>query len=259
MARRLGQHFLTDPRILDRIVALIEPDAADLVVEIGPGRGSLTRRLAHRVRTVVAVERDKELAERLSEQRIENVRVVYGDALKEDWQALAGPESARFKVIGNVPYYISTPLIHQALSYALVSCIVFLIQREVADRICAAPGNKDYGGLSVGVQAFSRPERAFRVAAGAFSPPPTVESTAVRLVRRADPLVPFDRREDFRRFVTATFSQRRKRIVRVLRNTTTLDASAALGVIGELGIDPDTRPEMLAPESLADLFVTIFR
>ena len=222
MARRLGQHFLTDPAILDRIVDAIDPRPGDVVLEIGPGRGSLTRRLAPRVARVVAIERDARLAALLggagsgergadeAKQRIpENVRVVCGDALKLDWSAELEPTpqtsaprsplpAPPFKVVGNIPYYITSPLIDRALSPPLPQVIVFLVQREVADRLCAVPVRKAYGALSVGVQALASAERVFLVRPGSFTPPPQVHSALVRITPSARPLLAPDEIAGFR-------------------------------------------------------------
>ena len=260
MSRRLGQHFLRDPRILDRIVTAISPDPSDVVVEIGPGEGALTARLAPRVKTVVAIEKDLELARRLS-GRAEwpNLRVIECDALKTDWQDVATQSRGAFKIIGNIPYYISTPLIHQALSYRNATVVVFLLQSEVGERICAGPGVKAYGGISVGVQSFAGAERLFKVPAGAFTPRPAVDSVVVRLTPLAEPLVPFDRRDAFRSFVTSLFGQRRKRMVRCLRNAQKMDAPSAEAALREAEIDPDARLETLSPKALADLFAAVSR
>ena len=208
MSRRLGQHFLHDPSILDRIVDALDPQPSDVVVEIGPGRGSLTLRLAPRVGRLVSIEKDATLVRRLQDDpAFAAVHVLAGDALTVDWHDACG--AASFKIAGNVPYYISTPLIHRALSYDRVPVIVFLVQREVADRIIAQPGSKTYGGLSVGVQTYAEVARLFTVAPGAFVPPPKVSSAVVRLTPREAPLLPRADRESFRRFVTAVFGQRR--------------------------------------------------
>jgi len=167
MGRRLGQHFLRDIAILDRIVDAIAPAADDTVLEIGPGDGTLTMRLLRRVARVVAIERDPGLAAGLHGR--DRLTVVTGDALEVPW-----PE--RTKVIGNVPYYITTPLIEKALTPPARPVTVFLVQKEVADRVVALPGGKAYGALSVGVQAVALAERLFVIRAGAFHPPPKVDS-----------------------------------------------------------------------------------
>jgi 16S rRNA (adenine1518-N6/adenine1519-N6)-dimethyltransferase len=267
-ARRLGQHFLTDRNLLRRIVDALEPAPGDVVLEIGPGKGSLTAELLGRGVRVVAIEKDTRLAAALDAGSVggtapASFRVVTGDALALDWHALVADgvvtsPAARvppFKVIGNIPYAITTPLIATALVPPLPSCIVMLVQREVADRLAAAPGSKTYGALSVGVQAMCRVEKLFTVRAGAFSPPPTVQSAVVRLTPRATPLIPSAEFAAFRAFVTACFSRRRKQLRNVLVAVTGRPAERVVAGIRALGLDPMARPETLAPE----VFVRLLR
>jgi 16S rRNA (adenine1518-N6/adenine1519-N6)-dimethyltransferase len=265
-AKRLGQHFLTDPELLRRIVDALDPSPDDVVLEIGPGRGSLTAQLAPRVARVVAIERDRQLARecgmRNAECGIDNVSVVEGDALKLDWHALLEPHLAlphsafrtpHFKVVGNIPYSITSPLLEKALTAPLPERIVFLVQREVAERVAAAPGGKAYGALSVGVQAACRAELLFRVPAGAFRPPPKVESALLRLTPLAAPLIAPEEGAAFRRFVTACFSRRRKQlrnVVMAAAGRTAAEVSAGLAV---LRLDPAARPETLPPAAFVRL------
>jgi 16S rRNA (adenine1518-N6/adenine1519-N6)-dimethyltransferase len=266
--RRLGQHFLRDPAILDRIVEALSPTTDDVVLEIGPGDGTLTRRLASRVGHVVTIEKDAALVRRLREgppSLPANVTVVEGDALRLDWHdtvltsAIGHRPSAighrpAFKIIGNIPYYITSPLIDLALRPPPPAVVVFLVQREVADRVTAVPGSKTFGALSVGVQAVARAERVFIVRAGAFVPPPRVDSAVLRLTPRSDALVTDAERGPFRTFVVALFGQRRKQIGRSLRDVAGLTAEGAAATCREVGVDPGVRPESLAPERLAALF-----
>jgi len=157
--RRLGQHFLSDPRILQRIADALEPTAAVTVLEIGPGSGGLTAALAARAGRVVAIEKDPDLVPGLR-ARFPDVTVVEGDALELDWHALGGPGAL---VTGNIPYNITSPLIDKALLPPRPPRIVFLVQKEVADRVTASAGESAYGALSVGVQAVARAERLFVV------------------------------------------------------------------------------------------------
>ena len=183
MGARLGQHFLFDPAILGRIAdaALVTP--SDHVLEIGPGKGTLTRELARRAGRVTAIERDARLAAALAAALAgSNVTVVPGDALKVAWPTAD-------VIAGNIPYQITSPLIARALEPPRPRHIVFLIQREVADRLAAAPGSDAYGALSAGVQLVASVERLFGVKAGAFRPPPRVESAVVRITPLAQPLV----------------------------------------------------------------------
>jgi 16S rRNA (adenine1518-N6/adenine1519-N6)-dimethyltransferase len=266
VGRRLGQHYLNDPAILDRIVDAIDPRPDDVVVEIGPGKGTLTRRLAPRVGETVAIERDPGLARELGVRsadfglsQLHRIRIVEGDALEADWLALVSqsairnPQSA-FKVIGNIPYYITSPLIEKALTPPFPSVIVYLVQREFADRLTAGPGSKEFGALSVGVQAVAAVERLFLVRAGAFSPPPKVDSAVVRLKVRDRPLVSPEEHPRLRIFLAAVFSQRRKQIVRGIRNVTQSGKEGAEKLLKELGIDPSDRAEVLGVQQLLDLF-----
>lgn len=264
MARpRLGQHFLTDPGILQRIVDALDPSERDVVLEIGAGKGSLTRELARRVGRVVAIEKDPSLAADLAqslqsagEELVGRVTVIRGDALELDWHRLADAAGAggSFKVAGNIPYYVTSPLLEKALLPPLPEVLVFLVQREVADRLRAEPGSKAYGALSVGVRVLARVERLFRVKAGAFRPRPKVDSAVVRLVPRKDPLVGLSEHEEFRSFVTALFTQRRKQLARGLRTLTEVEGEKVERWLAEAQVDPRRRVETLSPEELVALF-----
>ena len=253
--KRLGQHFLTDRSILERIVDALDPAPDDVVLEIGAGQGSLTGVLAPRVRTVIAIEKDRRLAHecgvRNAECGIDRLTVVQGDALRVDWHELVTPHSAlrtpHFKIIGNIPYNITSPLLDKALTPPLPERIVFLVQAEVAARIAAAPASKAYGALSVGVQALCRVERLFTVRAGAFRPPPRVDSALVRLTPLAEPLVAPAELAAFRAFVTACFSRRRKQMRNVVMAATGRAAAVVVAGLRELGLDAAARPETLGP------------
>lgn len=260
---RLGQHFLTDPGILRRTVEALDPSERDVVLEVGAGKGSLTRELARRVGRVIAIEKDRTLAADLAqslqsagEELGGKITVVPGDALELDWHRLASAAGAKtsFKVTGNIPYYVTSSLVEKALLPPLPEVIVFLVQREVADRLRAQPGSKAYGALSVGVQALARVERLFLVKAGAFKPRPQVDSALVRLVPRKDPLVSLSEYEDFRTFVTALFAQRRKQLCRSLRTITESEAEKVERWLAEARVDHRRRVETLSPEELVALF-----
>jgi len=247
---RLSQHFLSDVNLLNKIAAALEPAPTDVVLEVGPGRGSLTRVLAPLVARVVGVETDRELARSLSAQVPANVTVVSGDALELDWHALLDG-AFPFKVIGNIPYAITSPLIAKALEAPRPASIVYLVQREVASRLVARPGTRAYGALSVGVQALCTVDVVLRIPAGAFRPRPRVDSALVRLVPRTDPVVMPEEERPFRTFVTACFSRRRKQIVNALEAATEAPRAALLNVLDGLGVAPTIRPEALAPEVFA--------
>ena len=250
--KRLGQHFLNDRRILERIADALQLTGTETVVEIGPGRGTLTDILLQRAARVVAIELDAKLAAMLRARWAGEPRftLVEGDVLRTDLGAAAGGEYA---LVGNVPYYITTPILFQALQPPRPTRAVYLVQREVAERIVAPPGSKTYGALSVNVQAVARGELLFRVPPGAFTPPPKVDSAVVRITPRADPDVAPEREERFRALVQEAFGLRRKQMRRVVRTIAALDAERADAVLAGAGIDPEARPETLAPAAFARL------
>lgn len=251
--KRLGQHFLTDPRILGRIAQAVAPREGETVVEIGPGRGALTAALLMRAERVVAVELDRDLVALLRERFAGERRltVVEGDVLATPLSALAG--GAPFAVAGNVPYNITTPILFHALQPPRPARMVLLVQREVAERLAAAPGTREYGALTVNAQALAGVELLFGISPGAFQPPPAVESTVVRLTPRSEPDIGPALEESFRRFVVAAFGLRRKQMLRVLRTVTGMDAAAANDVLARCEIDPHSRAETLSPERFATL------
>ena len=252
MAKKsLGQHFLSDPRILGRIADALTTGPGDTVLEIGPGRGTLTECLASKVSRLVAIEKDRELIPKLR-SRFPFVEIIEGDALELDWHALAGP--APFSVIGNIPYYITSPLIDKALAPPRPRGIVFLVQKEVADRVAAPPGGPEYGALSVGVQAVARVERLFRVPAGAFSPPPKVDSAVVRFTPLEAPLISDENVAGFRRLVVGLFSYRRKQVIRGLRELTGASAERVGQWLAAAGIEESRRPQAISPAEFVTLF-----
>jgi 16S rRNA (adenine1518-N6/adenine1519-N6)-dimethyltransferase len=247
--RRLGQHFLTDPRILQRIADALGATDADTVLEIGPGPGGLTEVLAATAGRLIAIEKDADLVPTLR-SRVPAATVVEADALQADWHALAGPD---FLVAGNIPYNITSPLIDKALTPPRPRQIVFLVQKEVADRVGAAPGTEAYGALSVGVQAVARAERLFTVSAGAFHPRPKVDSAVLRLTPLEAPVVGDTDVEPFRRLVVGLFGFRRKQLGRGLRELTGWEAERAEASLATAGIAPTARPETVSPETFAAL------
>jgi len=250
--KRLGQHFLVDRTALERIADALAPTRDDVVVEIGPGRGALTDLLAARSKRVVAIELDRDLVPYLRERYAAagNVDVIERDVLEVKLSDVAGPE---YLLAGNVPYYITTPILFHALEHPRASRAVYLVQREVAERIVAAPGSRTYGALSVNVQAVARAELVGRVPAGAFRPPPAVESAIIRLTPRPDPVIAESRETDFRVLVQECFSLRRKQMRRVIRTVARLDVDAADRVLSTARIDGEARPETLSPEDFARL------
>ena len=265
MGARLGQHFLFDPGILGRIADAAGLTARDTVLEIGPGKGTLTAELLKRSSHVTCIELDRRLAEDLAGRvgaglvparpdvagrpQGSPLQVIQGDALKVPWP----PADV---ICGNVPYQITSPLIERALVTPRPKRIVFLIQKEVADRVAAPPGSEAYGARSAGVQLVADVERLFTVKAGAFRPPPKVESAVVRITPRAIPIAASAAEESrARAIIHAVFQRRRQQIQRSLREFLGQDQSAVSGRLSAVGLDPAERPENLSPQD----FVTLAR
>jgi len=245
--KRFGQHFLHERGIIQRIVTAFDPQLSDHVVEIGPGEGVLTRELAGKVARLDVIEIDRDLIARLRESLPEAVTIHNADALKFDFCSLA-LSHGKLRVIGNLPYNISTPLLFHLLDQAhCVSDMLFMLQKEVVDRMVATPGGKDYGRLSVMLQWGAKVEKQFNVGAGAFRPPPKVDSSVVRLTPHAVPPIEVSDPQRFAAIVKAAFSQRRK----ILRNT--LKGLVAPETMDQLGIDPGRRAETLSLAEFAEL------
>ena len=241
--RRFGQNFLHDAHVVERILAAINPQPGQHIVEIGPGLGALTGDLLARVPVLQVVELDRDLCARLrGTHPAERLIVHQGDALQFDFGALAAP----LRVVGNLPYNISTPLLFHLSRFAdRLSDMHFMLQREVVERMAAAPGSAAYGRLSVMLQFRFGIENLFSVSAAAFRPVPKVESAVVRL----RPLPASQRamvdETVFSSVVAAAFSHRRKTLKNALAGS--VDAQA----LGSLGIDPNLRPEMLGVAEFA--------
>jgi 16S rRNA (adenine1518-N6/adenine1519-N6)-dimethyltransferase len=231
--KRFGQHFLHEKGVLARLVEAISPSREDFIVEIGPGEGALTQHLVDQVGTLEVIELDRDLASRL-EHQFPAIKVHCADALEFDF----GRFPAGIRVVGNLPYNISTPLLfHLGRHAGLVRDMHFMLQLEVVERMVAKPSTAAYGRLSVSLQSKFHMAKLFKVAAGAFRPPPKVESALVRM-QPLDWQLPID--EDLLR---RAFSARRKTLRNALPE---VDFAAA-------GIDPGLRPENLSPEDYARL------
>jgi 16S rRNA (adenine1518-N6/adenine1519-N6)-dimethyltransferase len=233
--KRFGQHFLHDPGVLKRIVEAVAPAAGDAIVEIGPGEGALTRPLLERIGWLTAIEIDRDLAASLAREfPSERLAVVCADVLDFDFSALP----ARLRVVGNLPYNISTPVLFHLARFAdRLRDMHFMLQLEVVRRMVARHSTPDYGRLSVMLQTRFRMQKLFNVAPGAFRPPPKVESAVVRLVPL--PEKPDWDQELLEKIVRQAFSARRK----TLRNALPLEA----GDYEALALDPKLRPENLSP------------
>ena len=246
--RRFGQHFLHEGALIERIVAAVDPRPGQTIVEIGPGRGALTLPLLRRCGELSAVEIDRDLCEHLRRAALGagTLHLVNEDALSFDFAALAGPR--RLRIVGNLPYNISTPLLFRILGQLRhIEDVHCTLQREVAQRIEAAPGSKHYGRLSVMVQLDCRVERLFPIAAAAFRPRPRVESAFLRLVPRSEVSVAPEDRGAFSELVRHLFSRRRKTLKSALRGH--LDEEN----IVQAGCAPAARPQELGVADFARL------
>jgi len=246
--KRFGQNFLHDAGVIERILQAFHPHPQDTVVEIGPGLGALTRPLLARLPRLHVIELDRDLAARLrAEWSPERLTVHEADALRFDFTTLA-TAAGRLRIIGNLPYNISTPLLFHLLDQAaVVQDMLFMLQREVVLRMAAAPDTEHYGRLSVMLQWRCAVERLFDVGSGAFRPAPKVDSSIVRLVPRPVPAVAVRDPHVFARVVQAAFSQRRKTLRNTLRGL--VDAAA----MERVGVDPARRAETLSLEEFARL------
>jgi 16S rRNA (adenine1518-N6/adenine1519-N6)-dimethyltransferase len=239
--KRFGQNFLRDPMVVARIIQAIDPRPGEHLVEIGPGRGAITTELLKTAGELDAVELDRDLIEPLTQlcARLGRLRIHATDALKLEFRTLA-EDGRPLRVVGNLPYNISTPLLFHLLDQA--ACIQdmhFMLQREVVARMAAEPGSKQYGRLSVMLQTFCEVEPLFDIGPGAFHPPPKVHSAFVRLRPLPEPRVPIPDRPVFEHLVAQAFSQRRKTLRNSLRPLLSPDDLSATG------IDPGLRAESL--------------
>jgi len=254
--KRFGQHFL-EPAWVQKLVTLIEPAETDTIIEIGAGRGGLTRALAPRVQRVRAIEIDRDLAWGLAASAPDNVEIVVGDILALNLETLCASReggAGRLRVAGNLPYYISAPILWRLtdlarLEPALVDATLML-QREVVDRLIASPGTKPYGALTLLVRLRAEATRLATLPRGAFRPPPKVESAVVRL-RFHPPAVQLTSPRVFESVVKLLFSQRRKTLLNALRPLAAARGLDAGTLLAAIGIDARRRPETLDLEEFA--------
>ena len=253
--KRFGQHFLHDPGAIERVIAALAPRAGDHLVEIGPGRGALTRQLlACSGCTLDAVEIDRDLAAELSAVFTSDPRhsLHVGDALEFDFTGLAALRGGRLRIVGNLPYNISTPLLFRLLAHAdAIADAHVMLQREVVARLAAPPGGADYGRLTVMLAPRIDVERLFDLGPGAFQPPPRVWSAVARLTVLTQPR--FAVSPHYAAVVQAAFAHRRK----TLRNA--LARLMSRGDIAACGIDPGARPATLAPQEFNTLALALDR
>lgn len=245
--KRFGQNFLHDRNVIAHIIEAIDPKPGDPLVEIGPGRGALTEDLLQAAGSLDAIEIDRDLAADLQQRfGARGLHLHVTDALRFDFAALAEAKGQRLRIIGNLPYNISTPLLfHLLKTPAAILDLHIMLQREVIERICAEAGSSEYGRLTVMLAPWVEAEHLFDVGPGAFRPAPEVWSAVARLTVRQEPAFAVDER--YGQLVTAAFSQRRKTLRNAVRQW--LDVAA----IESCGIDPAARPETLRPSQFAAL------
>ena len=264
--KKYGQNFLIDSNILDKIIRAADVDRDDCVLEIGPGIGTMTQYLCEHAREVVAVEIDKKLIPILEQDTLsayKNVTIINEDILKVDINAIVQEKNngKPIKVVANLPYYITTPIIMALFeNHIALQSITIMVQKEVADRMQAVPGTKDYGALSLAVRYYAKPEIIMKVPASCFMPRPNVDSAVIRLTRYEKP--PVEAADEARLFdvIRASFNQRRKTLVNGLSNAGNLGIGKekAAEAIERMGLSPTVRGETLTLEQFVELTNFLF-
>ena len=258
--KKFGQNFLIDTHVLDKIVKYSNITKDDMVLEIGPGIGTMTQYLCENARKVVAVEIDEYLIPILGDtlKAYDNVEVINNDILKLDLNKLVQEKNdgKRIKVVANLPYYITTPIIMELLEkHVPVDCITVMVQKEVAERMQAGPRSKDYGALSLAVQYYSKPEVVANVPPNCFMPRPNVASSVIKLDLYEGPEVKVNNEEHLFKLIRASFNQRRKTLANGIKNFQGLNYSReeVVSALNNLGIREDVRGEALSLQEFAAL------
>ena len=251
-----GQHFLIDRNILNKVIRTAQINEKDIVLEVGPGLGEMTIGLAKKAKRVITIEIDPKLVEILKKKMVDypNVEVVKGDILKVDFNKLLNQEKDPVKVVANLPYQISTPLLFCFIeSRKLFSTLTLMLQKEVAERIVAPPGGKEYGPLSIFVQLVSNLSILFFVKPTAFFPPPKIESAVIHMTWKEKPMVEVKDEEWFKKIVKGCFGYRRKTLTNALKHSDLSLPHDIESRIKKIGIDPQRRPETLTIQEFSNL------
>ncbi len=254
--KRLGQHFLVDRNILNKVIRTARVEKEDVIIEVGPGLGEMTLALARLAKHVIAVEIDPKLAEILKKKSGDcpNVEVVESDILKVDFHPFFKKEGQPIKVVANLPYQISTPLLFRFIEAKEVfSTFTLMLQREVAERMVASPGGKEYGRLSVLLQMFLDLSVRFFIPPSAFFPRPKVESAVVHMGWKENPTVEIQDEEWFKKVVKACFGYRRKTLLNALKYSELPLPESIESRMEKIGVDPRRRPETLTIEEFVRL------
>lgn len=259
--KKFGQNFLIDSNILDKIIRAADVNQDDCVLEIGPGIGTMTQYLCEHAREVVAVEIDKKLIPILEQDTLsayKNVSIINEDILKVDINAIVQEKNngKPIKVVANLPYYITTPIIMGLFESGVpLESITIMVQKEVAERMQAGPGTKDYGALSLAVQYYAKPEVMLTVPTGCFMPRPNVDSSVIKLMRHEKPYVSVSDEKWMFDIIRASFNQRRKTLVNGLGNAPELNLTKenVLSALEKMGLSPTVRGEALTLEQFASL------
>ena len=254
MAAKYGQHFLTNQHAAQRIADAMQIGPDDAVLEIGPGKGSLTAYLL-KAKVVAIVEVDPEMIELLKARftSVPQVRLFHDDILKFNFPKLMAinPSRSPYKIVGNLPYNLTSPILRRLSEWTGWKYAYVMVQKEVADRLCARHATPDYGALTVGMSLTCEAERVFELSEKSFNPPPKVKSTVVKLTRRDTPLTPDV--DGTQRVIQAAFQQRRKTILNSLSHGLGLEKEQVQQALAKVGIDPGERPERVAPSLFVKL------
>lgn len=257
ISKSLGQNFLIDGNILERIIKIAGITKEDCIIEIGPGIGNLTQYIAEAAKFVVAVEIDKALIPILKDtlRDYSNIEIINEDILKIDLHKLIGDrfQNQKIKVVANLPYYVTTPIIMKFLEEKVpVESLTVMVQKEVARRIQAEPGTKDYGSLSIAAQYYSEPNILLNVPSSVFIPQPNVESAVIKLEILKEPKVDVEKEDLFFALIRDAFGKRRKTILNALNTgNLKLDKNLLKGILYESNIDENRRGETLSIEEYA--------